>query len=268
MWAQKVILLTEGFQSITSVLEAYSGTMVTKAELIQQLSAAGIEVSDSMIMPELRELWREHQAKTKASETTEPNILKALTSLTKPQLLQRCRDFDVPITGNELKDQLIIKIRDKALDTPPKGSDLMGFGQYAKKTYEGTCISHPEYVEWCKQTSKEGSISKALHRFLDYANRRPKVELPTKSEKIKGEVKLETKVKKEVDYTHIGTPPKGWSKATSSTASNLPGQDPDSRLDRLESMMTAMLQRMAQATPTPNDDMDETLRPKRQNAGQ
>ena len=39
------------------------------------------------------------------------------------------------------------------------GSDVMGFGKFASRTYHDVLSTEPKYVEWARQTEMEGDVS-------------------------------------------------------------------------------------------------------------
>lgn len=213
---------------------------MTKAAIIEALAAMGVTATSDLTLPELRELLREKKESNPTLKDHGNNLLYKTSAMNKAQLQEHVRAQGIPITGNEVKDKLICLLKAKQMEQKPLGSDLMDFGEHRRMTYEGVAMLKPEYCKWCQTTAEEGESGPKLIRFVNYLNTRtgPKVE-----------------VKKQEMKTDRGT------SSTARTKEEFPGTSTDARIDRLESMVHALLTKVASTVPVP--DMDESSTGKR-----
>ena len=75
----------------------------------------------------------------------------------------------VPITGNEVMDELTRKCVEKIyVVSKPDGSDGMGFGRHSSKSYMEVQKTDPGYVAWAQKTVAEGETCVRLARFVKW----------------------------------------------------------------------------------------------------
>ena len=99
------------------------------------------------------------------------------------------------------------------------GAQLLSFGKYRGLSFEYAYDTDPSYIAWCSsQLSGPGDSNKA--KFLAYIARRVTAE--------------------EADEAGLGAERPGESAASSAT----PSMSTEQRLHKLESMMTAVIDRM------------------------
>ena len=99
-----------------------------------------------------------------------------LSKENKEELKQMCVDLRIPLTGNETKPQLTLKIKGK--QTPPRvapaDETLADFGKYRGRTYEWIWDNDMSYCLWATDTViEEGEkCSPALKMLAEYIENR------------------------------------------------------------------------------------------------
>eukprot|EP00435_Cladocopium_sp_Y103_P013803 s510_g3.t1 len=88
----------------------------------------------------------------------------------KATLQQFTKDaLGVPITGNEVMEELSKKCVEKIyMVSKPDGTDPMGFGRHASKSYMEVKKVDPGYVAWAQKTVGEGETCIRLTRFVKW----------------------------------------------------------------------------------------------------
>jgi hypothetical protein len=147
-------------------------------------------VMEGMTLAELRDLIKEMIGDTKAAKQTSP--LYQLAEKSKGELKARAESLNIPLTGNEVKANLMRKIRETtAAMTIPTGEELMEFGKYREETMSAVQQKYPDYVQWAiTMVSEEGAgCNFRLRQFVAYCLGIAHGEKPF------GGIKQETKVK-------------------------------------------------------------------------
>jgi hypothetical protein len=136
------------------------------------LTEHGILFSSAESVSELRSRISEIRGKT----TPE---LKGLTGMSLAKLREACDLKDIPYTGNEIRGQLMRKIREHSEDqVEPKGVDTLAFGKHRGKTYLEVKNTQKTYCTWAKTVVQEDpEASPALQRFVKWLNFGDKVEI-------------------------------------------------------------------------------------------
>lgn len=78
--------------------------------------------------------------------------------------------LNTKISGYETIPQLqALAMKSIMLSVPSQGSDEMGFGMHASKTYLQVVMEYPQYLDWCQKTFTEEPVNWRMERFIKWA---------------------------------------------------------------------------------------------------
>ena len=149
-----------------------------KDDLIQAIKSLGEEPPSSWKVAELKVRLAEleeskgiyrHRGKTQTPlQLWMIRLNEAKKNKANLQMFTR-ETLGVPITGNEVMDELTRKCVEKIyLVSKPDGADGMGFGRHASKSYMEVKKTDPGYVAWAQKTVNEGETCVRLARFVKW----------------------------------------------------------------------------------------------------
>lgn len=205
---------------------------VKKEDLVAELRSLGQTVDPSLTVPELR-VWLQDLRGSKMYQKKD-SIVHGISSMNKEELKKHCAKHGVEVGSNDTKDRLIVKLRNKEAEgRQATDNDLLGFGKHKDLSYKDVLQNYPNYVQWVLDTyAEEKEASQQLKKFALYikASEGPISKIEVKrdaaaSSSTKGEVKANIKKEQENDVKY-------------------PGTEADSRIDRLESAVAALLARI------------------------
>jgi hypothetical protein len=146
-----------------------------KNELQQELDEWEVIYSSTDTVKELRSiLTKTRQDKVLTKSPTETDPIAGLASLKRTELVQKCKELTITLTGNETCGSMITLIKKHfALTSEPNGNDVYNIGRYQGMTYRQIRTQYLEYSEWVKTTLRESgdSCHWELKRFGRYLNR-------------------------------------------------------------------------------------------------
>ena len=130
-------------------------------------------------------------------------------------------EYQIEATSNDtigtMQRKAMVKIMER---TTPVGSDVMGFGKFASRTYHDVWSTETNYVEWARQTEMEGDVSIYLKRFIRW------VKDHAETEEINATRKVTPKAKAKPSPKSKG-PPKGYRAETHEEAPSSSSTSPD-----------------------------------------
>ena len=151
---------------------------MTKEEAKRALQDLGEAVHPSWTSVEIKSKLMEIKLKEEA-ETAGPPPLKGLHSMRKGELERLAAARGIVYTDSDTKGSLMRKLREhEFLNQPANGTDLMGFGKHASKTYAEVLAQDPQYVRWARETAMDGNSTPHLRRFAQYASNAEHVAVP------------------------------------------------------------------------------------------
>jgi hypothetical protein len=146
-----------------------------KIELQQELDEWEVVYSSTDTVKELRStLTKTRKDKVLTKSPTETDPTSGLANLKKPELVQKCKELHIALTGNETCASMITMVKNHyALTSEPNGNDVYNIGRYQGMTYRQIRTQYLEYSEWVKTTLRESgdSCHWELKRFGRYLNR-------------------------------------------------------------------------------------------------
>ncbi|CAK0836529.1 unnamed protein product [Prorocentrum cordatum] len=129
-----------------------------KAEAVELIRELGLPFSPAWSVDELRHTIKE--TLFPKAESASQNALKGVSTMKKPELVQKAEEIGAHLTPN---------MTNAAMKTKPEATDIMGFGKHRTLTYRQVWIQCPSYAEWAKkETSTESSWE--LTRFVSWLN--------------------------------------------------------------------------------------------------
>ena len=132
---------------------------MTKEVLRQRIKEMGEEPPAEWTRTQLETRFQELKDETSPGQKIQNQLLVEMNRASKKKIeLQKYiqERLELKITGNETVARLQTMGHQKIMEmTPPLGSDKMGYGKHANKTYQEVLVSDPSYVDWCHQTSQE-----------------------------------------------------------------------------------------------------------------
>eukprot|EP00438_Fugacium_kawagutii_P022878 Skav214825 [mRNA] locus=scaffold1772:60372:66852:+ [translate_table: standard] len=140
----------------------------TKAEWIQRLNQAGMEVTAASTIQEMKVMWAEYQMNAAQNAPDLHQLLKQLHAAAKrkPKLLAFMKENEIPVDENKTIVQLLaFAEKEMASRFEPQGGDMMKYGKYPNNTYQEVANLYPSYMNWALTTYQEGECDWRLARF-------------------------------------------------------------------------------------------------------
>jgi hypothetical protein len=133
-----------------------------KDELSDLLRSLGEEPHPQWTVPEIRSRIRE----LTEIEKEEDHPLKGMTSMRKDELVKLAEELKLVLNPSDTKGAIMRKLRLQVeMNTPPKPTDIVGFGRHANLEYVALATEVPSYLDWVIQTHKDGSLEPRLNRL-------------------------------------------------------------------------------------------------------
>ncbi len=136
---------------------------MSKEELRSALDERGILWSSKDTVPVLRSLLKEATDK----ETSASKKIEGYSSYSKKELIEKCAERGIPITGNSTKDQMIMLLTEQQwAQLPTSDLDVLSLGKYRGRCYRWIFETDPSYVTTFVQGCvKDGTAHPELKKF-------------------------------------------------------------------------------------------------------
>ncbi|CAE7557684.1 unnamed protein product, partial [Symbiodinium microadriaticum] len=157
-------------------------------------------------------------------------------------------EYQIEATSNDTIGTMQRKAMVKILErTTPVGSDVMGFGKFASRTYHDVWSTEINYVEWARQTEMEGDVSIYLKRFIRWVKDYAEIEEINATRKVTPKAKTKPSPKSKV-------PPKGYRAETHEETPSSSSTSPD------VAALTAVVAQLVQEVQSMKEEKGEKPR--------
>jgi len=137
---------------------------MTKAELQEKLTSAGVVWSSKMSVLELEALWKKVSGKTSGNASGmkwRDDPMKGLSSQLKSVLQDLALQMNIPFSAKETRGELLLKIREATEEAP---TQKMIFGKYKNHQLKEALVD-VSYAEWAMTQEfahPQGNLLKAM----------------------------------------------------------------------------------------------------------